>query len=324
VNFVFVKKHKTRSLATRDSRSKVINWNEYNRSLKERGSIKVWVNEQAIKHWYYHGKSQKGAQFQYSDMCIQMCAVIRCLYHLPLRQTEGFLTSFFQSALIGLKVPNYSVICRRLKTLVVDLGLTKEQMQKPIDVVFDTTGLKVYGEGEWKVRQHGYSKYRTWRKMHIAMDPETGLIHGEELTLNSCDDSTMVKPLLEQITNPINKALADGSYDTRKALDELHKRGVLPIIPPRKSARIKRRCTQEDSFFLRNDCIRTIRKYGRKKWKKLAGYHQRSKVETTMFRFKTILTEKLKSRTFERQQREVKIGCLILNMFTSSTFAAKN
>jgi hypothetical protein len=124
VKFVFVKKHTSRSQVTGGNRSKDKNWNEYNRSLKERGSINLWVHQQAIKQWYYQGKKQRGAQFHYSNMCIQMCAVIRMLYHLPLRQTEGFLSSFFQSALIGLQVPNYTVICRRLKTLEVDLGLT--------------------------------------------------------------------------------------------------------------------------------------------------------------------------------------------------------
>lgn len=313
MKFVFVKKQIPRSQATRVSRYKCINWNEYNRSLKLRGSITVWMNPAALNEWYYKGKSQRGAQYHYSAMCIQLCLIIRKVYHLPLRQTEGFVRCLFQSAGIKLKVPDYTIICRRAKGLDVDLGLSRAMKGKTIDIAFDTTGIKVYGEGEWKVRQHGWNKYRTWRKLHLGIDPSTGLIYAEELTLNSSDDSSMVKTLLSQIGNKIKNVLADGSYDTRKALDEINKKGIHPIVPPRKSGRIKRKCPEDDSFFNRNAAIRTIRKYGLKKWKKLSGYHKRSTIETTMFRYKTTFGDKFQSREFERQKTESKIACYILN-----------
>jgi hypothetical protein len=318
VKFVFVKKHtRSRSQAAKGRRYKVNNWSEYNRSLKSRGSITVWLNTESLNQWYYIGKTQRGAQYQYSETCIELCFILRKVYRLPLRQTEGFIVSILQLADIELHVPDYTVICRRIKSLKVDLGVeSKLAKGEKIDIALDATGLKVYGEGEWKVRQHGYSKHRTWRKLHIGIDPNTGLIHAQKLTLNSQDDSSLVESLIEQVKSPINKFLGDGIYDTRKAYNALTKRKIQPIIPPRPGARISRNCEKEDAFYQRNDSIRSIRRHGKKRWKKATGYHQRSKVETTMFRYKTTFGDHLQSRDFERQQVETQIGCEILNKFT--------
>ena len=310
-----MKKHITsRSRVTKGNRYKIINWNEYNQSLKLRGSVNIWMNTKAIKQWYYQGKTQRGAQYVYSNMCIELCLMLRKIYHLPLRQTEGFVSSLMQSSGLKLSIPDYTILCRRSKTLKIDLGIENKMAKgETINIALDSTGLKVYGEGEWKVRQHGYSKYRTWRKLHIGIDPQTGIIHTQELTLNSNDDSALVETLIDQVESPIDKVLGDGIYDTRKAYDPLHKRNIKRIIPPRKSARITRKCDKDDSFYQRNEAIRYIRKHGKRKWKRKMGYHQRSKVETTMFRYKTTFGYKLQSREFERQKTEAKICCKILN-----------
>ena len=142
-----MKKQKpTRLVVTRGSRYKRINWNEYNRSLELRGSITVWMNPAALHEWYHLGKKQRGAQYQYSGMCVQLCLIVRRIYHLPLRQTEGFVGGLFQSAGLKLRVPDYTLICRRTKELDVDLGISKAMKGKTIDIAFDTTGIKVYGE----------------------------------------------------------------------------------------------------------------------------------------------------------------------------------
>lgn len=308
------KQNPTRLPVTRGNRYKVINWNEYNRSLKLRGSIKIWISEDSLAKWYHEGALKRGAQYVYSDICIELCIMLRKIYHLPLRQTEGLMRSIMQASGTSLKVPDYTVICRRSKNLNIDLGIeNKIRKGETINIALDATGLKVYGEGEWKVRQHGYSKYRTWRKLHIGIDPLTGLIHAQELTFNSEDDSALVEKLIDQVKMPVEHVLGDGIYDTRKAYDPLHQRNIKPIIPPRKSARITRNCDKENSFYLRNEAIRNIRKHGKRKWKRKMGYHQRSKVETTMFRYKTAFGPKLQSREFERQKNETKICCKILN-----------
>ena len=143
---------------------KVVNWGQYNKSLKSRGSISIWVDEKLEESWYDQGPSQAGGQYEYSDSCIVILYQLRAVYGLPFRQLEGFANSLLELMGLCLRVPCYTQICRRGKGLQVDLAAPKRQ--GGLYLVIDSTGLKVYGEGEWKVRKHGYSKRRSWRKLH--------------------------------------------------------------------------------------------------------------------------------------------------------------
>jgi hypothetical protein len=310
-------KSNTRKPSRKAGGYKVNNWREYNRSLKNRGSITLWLSEDAIERWYYQGKKKKGGQPIYSDQCIEVCCMIRKVYRLTLRQTEGLVGSIIGLMQLEMNVPDYSVICRRSKSLKIDSLLTKRVNKgEHLHIVMDSTGLKVYGEGEWKVRQHGYSKHRTWRKIHIAINPEDGMIHAAEMTTNGVDDASMVKPVLKKIKGKVKKFGGDGAYDKTKVYDTLEKEKIKPIIPPQKNAKIKRHGNCKGRTKPRDRAIRYIRKHGRKKWKKTHDYHKRSLAETTMFRYKTILGDKLLSRTYERQCVEALLSCKILNKIT--------
>jgi hypothetical protein len=306
-----------RKPTSKGSRYKVKNWSEYNRSLKNRGSITLWMSEDVIEQWYYQGKKQQGAQFKYSDKCIEACCIVRKVYRLALRQTEGLVKSIVGILKLEMDVPDYTVLCRRSKTLKINSVLGKRiNKGESLHIVMDSTGLKVYGEGEWKVRQHGYSKHRTWRKIHIALNPEDGIIHAAEMTTNGVDDAAMVKPVLEKIKGDVKIFSGDGAYDKIKVYDTLAEERIKPIIPPRKNARIKKHGNSLGRTKPRDRAIRYIRKHGRKKWKRIHHYHKRSLAETTMFRYKTILGDKLQSRTFERQRTEALLSCKILNKMT--------
>jgi hypothetical protein len=273
--------------------------------------------ENVIQQWYFKGKKQKGAQFKYSAACIEACCVIRKVYRLALRQTEGLVESIIGILKLKMDVPDYTVICRRSKLLKISSVLvTRINKGEHIHIVMDSTGLKVYGEGEWKVRQHGYSKHRTWRKIHIALNPEDGILHAAEMTTNGVDDAAMVKPVLEKIKGKVKTFGGDGAYDKTKVYDILEKEKIKPIIPPMKNARISKHGNTHGKEKPRDRAIRYIRVHGRKKWKKTHGYHKRSLAETTMFRYKTILGDKLQSRTFERQAVEALLCCKILNKMT--------
>lgn len=151
------------------------NWSEYNTSLIARGSLTVWVDDDIAEKWQASNKEKRtGHPLVYSDEAILMALTIRFVYNLPLRALEGFLGSVLTILGLSLKVPCYTQICRRAKNL--EKALNRLSKRRPTDIVFDSTGLKVYGEGEWKVRIHGTSKRRTWRKLHIAMDPNSGEI----------------------------------------------------------------------------------------------------------------------------------------------------
>jgi hypothetical protein len=181
--------------------------------------------------------------------------------------------------------------------------------------ILDSTGLKVYGEGEWKVRKHGYSKHREWMKAHVSIN-EDGEIRAMRLTDNSVDDAEAGEDLLEQQQGDrITEVAGDGAYDKKKFYAVCQKQQVEKIlIPPRHGARIWMHGNQKGTKHPRDENLRTIRRTTRAKWKQTCGYHKRSKVETTMFRQKTIFGEKLFSRRVENQQTEVMLMGKALNM----------
>ena len=240
---------------------------------------------------------------------------LRLLYHLPLRQTEGFVASILALMGLAVRVPDHTTLSRRQAGLTVDWPL--QPKDQPLHLVVDATGLKGYGEGEWKVRQHGWNKRRTWRKLHLGVDEATGEIVAQTLTTNSQDDAGQVEPLLDQIETPIAAVGGDGAYDRRKVFEALaaSDRGppMRPIIPPRKDAKIEQHGNRKAEPLPRDETIRTIRKRGRRTWKKTSGYHRRSIAETQIGRYKQILGDTLHARTLTHQQTETRVGCAILN-----------
>lgn len=294
---------------------RVKNWTEYEKALVKRGSITFWIGDGIEKKWLYVGKKQRGSQFDYSDQAILIMLTIKEIYHLTNRGVEGFVSSLFQMMKINLPVPDHSTISKRGKDLKVKLA---KKTSQSLNIVMDSTGLKIYGEGEWKVRMHGVSKRRTWRKLHIGAKPEDGEIQAVILTENSVSDDAAVKVLLEQIEQEIVKFAADGAYDKRKVYDSLnaHSPAVNILIPPRKNARIWKHGNTQAERLKRDENLRAIRKHGRKEWKKDSGYHVRSLAETAMFRLKTIFGDSLSSRLLETQTTQALVRCAALNKMT--------
>lgn len=301
------------------------NWRAYNRALIQRGSLTVWVSQEALDAWEYDGPNQHGGQFTYSDLAIETCLKLRLIYKLALRQSQGFVASIFQIlGLDELPIPDYSTLSRRHDGLSVDLCAHQrddpageaEDGSSPRHIVIDSTGLKVYGEGEWKQRQHGKSKRRTWRKIHIGLDPETGEITAERLTGNDKHDASQVEALLEETietTGPVTHVGGDGAYDTWGSYEAIEAVEAEPVIPPQKNAKISQHGNVKAEPLARDEAIRYIRWHGRKQWKRAHGYHLRSLVETALFRFKQLIGGVLRSRDLPRQRTEARLGCQILN-----------
>lgn len=281
---------------------RVRNWSSYNRALIECGNLNIWIDEGIAQDWYYTGPRQRGAQPTYSDLAIETALRLKTVFHLGLRQCQGFLTSIFRMLDLHLMVPDYSTLCRRQANLAVVLS-KKAKDDGARHIVIDSTGLKVYGEGEWKRRQHGKSKRRTWRKLHLAIDPETGAITTETLTENNKDDASQVEALLAQIDAPIRLVGGDGGYDKWKSYEAIASAGALAVIPPHSKA----------APLPRDEALRFIRRHGRRKWKRESGDHRRSLAETAMARYKRIVGRVLSARTLVRQQVEARIGVEILN-----------
>jgi hypothetical protein len=292
---------------------RIRNWKQYNDALVDRGSLTLWVDRDALRSWRYDGPTQRGAQFEYGDLAIECLLTLKVVYHLTLRATEGFARSLFGLMQADLPVPDYSTLCRRAATVRVTLP---RKAEGPLHLVIDSTGLKVYGEGEWKVRQHGYSKRRTWLKLHLAVDPRTHEIQAAMVSDPGVTDAEMVPPLLEQVADPVASAAADGAYDRRPVYEALDGRGAGAVIPPRRDAVIQRHGNTSGPRLARDENLRRIRRIGRSAWKEESGYHERSLVETAMFRMKTIFGDGVASRTPARQATEAGVRCRALNIMT--------
>ncbi|MBD3886650.1 IS5 family transposase [Phormidium tenue FACHB-886] len=288
------------------------NWSEYNAALRQRGSLTFWIDEAVLEQWVLPNLSGKpGASDYYSDLAISTMATLKAVYKLAGRQCQGFLASIFELMEIELSVPDHSTLSRRVGKLSLKLPVLPKSGAR--HVVVDSTGVKVYGEGEWKTRQHGVSKRRTWRKLHLGVDEETGEILAAVVTTNDITDAEVLSDILDGITGEIEQVSADGAYDQRKCYNAVRARKAKAAIPPRKGAKIWQHGNAKAERHNRDENLRRIRKVGRKAWKRESNYHRRSLSETTMFRFKTIFGDKLSSRKFDNQAVELFIKCAALN-----------
>lgn len=292
---------------------KVSNWKDYNRSLINRGNLTIWVSEEAIANWnVVQPRGKRGRVETYSDLAIETALMLRGLLGLPLRQTQGFLEGLFHLLHVKLDVPSYSTLSRRAVTLEVELAALPSV--KNIDVVIDATGLKVYGEGEWKVRTHGKDKRRTWRKMHLGINRDSHEIIAISLTESNVHDSIETAALLAQIP-AVASVTGDKGYDNKNAYGPIAERSARAIIPPRSGAALKLKNPSWGDVE-RNRLIREQHALGKKLWKKASAYTRRSLVETGIGRYKGILGPRLHARKMERQKVEVRLGAKILNRMT--------
>jgi hypothetical protein len=301
---------------TKKETYRVTNWSSYNKNLVKRGDITFWVEESLLESWYYEDEQARGGQYVYSDKCIECLLQLKAVYKLAYRQLAGFATSILKLMDFNVQVPCYTQISRRAKELSVDVEVPKTN--SPLYIVMDSTGLKVYGEGEWKTRKHGISKRRTWRKLHLGVDEKTGLIHAHVLTENGegDGDAQQVKSMLKQIKSTIDKFSGDGAYDTYKVWKLLKKLKIEGIIPPQENAVYWEDKKGNLLDLGRNKILKEIEIIGRKAWKKQSQYHRRSLSETAMMRFKTIFGPNLYSRIFEKQKTEAAIKIKCLNKMT--------
>ena len=310
-------KNKTKKVSKKDNakkknkkKYKVRNWREYNESLKQRGALDVWIEESVIEDWYAKPNGKQGAQPIYTDLAIRITLQFGKVFGQRLRQNVGLVASVFKIMDIDLAVPNFSTLSRRGGTIKVKLP--KDDKARVI-LIENSSGLKVYGEGEWKVRKHGWSKHRTWRKMHLLITPD-GEIREAKLTENNISDDKVALELLDQEEAEIDSFAGDGAFDTKRMYDKCIEKGINNIlIPPQKNAKIWQHGNCKAPPHPRDENLRQIRKTSREKWKENIGYHVRSLYETTMFRYKTIFGDRLEARNFNQQETEFLIKVSILN-----------
>ena len=189
----------------------------------------------------------------------------------------------------------------------------------PVHLVVDSTGLKIFGEGEWLAQKHKIKGIRRrWRKLHLGLDLHSGAIVCANLTDDDVGDSTALPGLLDQLDAPLTGFLADGAYDgasTRDLLRERYGETLDVVIPPPKNAVTRPQSARDPT--VRDRHIAQIRSNGRMAWQTATGYNQRSRIETQIGRWKSVIGPKLKSRSFSRQITEIQVGQKVLNTMTA-------
>lgn len=299
-------------------RYKVRNWSQYNESLKKRGSLSLWVSEDAIEKWQSPQDPHFiGAPQQYSDDAILCMLALKAVYHMPYRQLTGFVQSIFTLMRVDLKIPHFTTVAARAKHL--GKHFKKLSKRRPMDLVLDSSGFKIYGEGEWKVRQHGKQKRRRWKKFHIGVCPRTHEIIIAEVTELEKADCEVGPRLLKKAPKSVKRVIGDGAYDTWECYKGAYESGQVLIVPPREGAVYHEQ--EEPWQKARNDAVCQITGLGKDEeaialWKKLTGYHDRSLAETAFSRLKGIFGPKLFSRSIGNQEVELNLKAYLLNKMT--------
>jgi hypothetical protein len=234
---------------------RITNWPKYNRSLINRGNIYLYFSSEALSNWHNGGGGQEGRPREYSNSAIEIFLTLRTLLHLPLRQTQGFIEGLIKKMGLAITCPNYTLACRRAKELMQKLKKFP-QSNESIHVLVDSSGLKIFGEGEWKMRTHGKSKRRTWRKIHIAINSNKKTIVACEITEANVGDCSAVKGLLSSIPE-IESFTGDGGYDSNGVYNMVTERGAKAIIPPDENAVVAKHNHSE-----RNEAVAFIKANG--------------------------------------------------------------
>ena len=269
-------------------RYKVRNWPEYNRALVRRGRLTLWSDESAVAAWRDTARSSgPGRPKVYANAAIECALILKSVFHLSLRATQGFLGSVVTFMRLELPVPDYSTMSRRQAGLAVSLPPASRSGAR--HVVVDSTGLKVYGAGEWHAGKYHREGRRVWRKLHLGVDETTREILAADVTESRVHDSRRLPILLSQIPDPIAQVSADRGYDTRAAYEAVLACGAAPAIVPRRNARTSAGTDPPRWRVARNAALRAIEGQGRYSWRASSGCTRRSLAENAVFRFKAAI-----------------------------------
>jgi len=291
---------------------RVTNWSEYNEALRCRGDVTIWFEEGAAEKWRAPKRKARGGQARYSAFAIEVCLTLGLIFHQPLRQTQGFARSLLKLMDLDLPVPDFSTLSRRGTGISVED--TRQQSNGPLTLIVDSTGLKIHRGSGWQEAKHGAGKTRkSWRKLHVGFDPDSGEIVASTLTTEHVGDETALPDLINGIETPVARFLADGAYDgvgVSECLAKSFGLDVEIIIPPPTNA-VPGLSDQRDAH------IEHIATHGRMAWQSQSGYNVRALIEAQIGRYKTVIGPGLKSRELNRQITEVKIATKSLNRMTN-------
>ena len=291
---------------------KVMNWREYDAGLRQRGSLTVWFTDEAVQAWQAEPRTTRGGQPDYSPLAILTALTLRAVFRLPFRQTEGLIGSVIGLLGLDLAVPDHTTLCRRAETLEVPRP-RRCGGGEPVHLLVDSTGLRLCGPGEWLVEKHGTRTRRSWRKLHLGVEADTGQVVAAVLTDRDADDGAQVGPLLDQVDGPVASFTGDGAYDQEGVYASVAARHpeAAVIVPPRSTAVPSD--TAETTPTQRDRHLQAIAETGRMGWQRASGYNIRARIEAAVSRYKRVIGDTLRSQTDRRQATEVAIAVGVLN-----------
>src|SRR3954453_4483626 len=287
-----------------EQKRKVVNWREYDESLRRRWSLTVWFSDEGIEAWKASPRTGRGGRPEYSDLAILTGLTLKAVFRLAYRQTEGLIGSVIGLLGLDLSLPDHSPLFRRAETLegprpkprgagagtgADDDAGGADGGAEPLHLLVDSTGLKLIGAGEWLVEKHGTKRRRSWRKMHLGVDADTGRIVAATLTDRDEDDAAQLGPLLDQVAEPVASVTADGAFDQDRVYADVAERhpDADVVVPPRATAVPS--ATAETAPTQRDRHLQLIAEKGRMGWQKATGYNARARAEAAISRYKRVI-----------------------------------
>ena len=301
---------KSRVHPTYTTTYRVGTWAEYDRALVRRGDVTLWLTPDAIATWAAAGVGRRSGQLQSSDLAIATALTLSLIFHVPLRQTEGVLTSIFGMLGVDLTAPDHTTLSRRGQHLA--LARRRARPGTSLHLIGDSTGLAIVGEGAWAAATHGGRRRRGWRKLQLGV-AGSRVIGACALTEPTAEDAITGIRLVDEVDGHRTRVTADPADDPLAFYGAAGARGARVVVPPTKTASLSRRGARSGA---RDRTIRRVKALGRRRWKKASGDHQHARVEHAFFRYTSIVGDCLRARSSSGQRREAVRACHVLNRMT--------
>ena len=296
---------------------RITNWPAYEAGLRQRGSLTVWFTDEAIEAWSAEPRTTRGGQPRYSALAILTALTLRAVFRLAYRQAEGLIGSIVQLLGLSLRVPDHTTLSRRSATLDVPRpsrpSVGADSRAEPLHLLVDSTGLKLCGPGERLVEKHGTRTRRSWRKLHLGIDADTGQIVAASLTAKEVDDAAQVGALLDQVDGAVAVFTADGGYDQDGVYADVAERHPdANVVVPRRATAVPS-ASAEAAPTQRDHHLQCIAEHGRMGWQKASGYNARARAEAGIGRWKQVIGDALRAHKDECRATEVEVAVYMLN-----------
>src|SRR3989454_7215201 len=286
-------------------------WHSYNEALVRRGELEL--DSSVIEEWNRELKKENdgkvGEPYHYPESYIRLLAFIRLLFHMPYRETEGFV-HFLSKHIEGLKVPDYSTIDRRVNRLDIDLDESLIRSNSPVTIAVDSSGVKVHNGGDWI--RHAWKVKKGYLKVHFAVDIKTGQVVSMDVSSEKVGDGKRLKRLINRANENVRvgRVLADGVYDSRANFNFLAQEGIRPVIRVRKGS-----VPKSNGSYARNLAVIEQQAFKPKSWSRIHRFGYRWRVEGAFSVMKRVFGEYVPARKFVNMAREMAMKASIYNGF---------